>query len=85
MLTSSRARFVLAAAGALSLAFTTPATSQSAPRPAADSGQDSAVADARDPDRVICVRAQLTGSRLYRQVCRTQREWDADGGVPTRR
>lgn len=90
MLSTSPVRFALATAGAFSLAFATPAVAtpafaQSAPREAAEETRENAAEQARDPDRMICVRAQLTGSRLNRQICRTQREWDEDGGVPTRR
>lgn len=32
---------------------------------------------ARDPNRRICVSAQLSDSRMRRRVCRTQAEWDS--------
>jgi hypothetical protein len=38
----------------------------------------------RDPDRRICVREQLTGSRLRTTICKTQREWEAEAGGPGR-
>lgn len=34
-------------------------------------------------ERRICVRMELTGTRVVRQVCRTQAEWDRAGGIPT--
>ena len=88
MLTSARFRIArasaVAAAGALALGFSLPAAAapatnaQSAPPQAASTS-------ASDPDRMVCVRAQLTGSRLNRRICRTVREWEEDGGVPTAR
>ena len=91
MLTSARFRIARAsavtAAGALALGFSLPAaaapaagaaSAQSAPAPAASPA-------ASDPDRMVCVRAQITGSRLNRRICRTVREWEEDGGVPTAR
>jgi len=85
---SSRFRFALAAAGALSVAFAMPASAaQTVPRTSAPPAQsaDPDAAARSDADRMVCVRAQLTGSRLNRRICRTQREWDEDGGVPTGR
>lgn len=35
--------------------------------------------------QVICVEDERTGSRLRRRTCRTEREWEADGGVPEAR
>jgi hypothetical protein len=32
---------------------------------------------ARDPNRRICVSAQLSDSRMRRRICRTQAEWDS--------
>ena len=43
--------------------------------------QSSDASEARD--RRICVRFELTASRLSRTICRTEREWEARGGVPT--
>ena len=88
MLYSSRFRFALASIGALTVAFAMPAqAAQTVPRtitpPARSADADDAARS--DADRMICVRAQLTGSRLNRRICRTQREWDEDGGVPTGR
>ena len=31
----------------------------------------------RDPNRRICVSAQLSDSRMRRRICRTQAEWDS--------
>jgi hypothetical protein len=33
-------------------------------------------ARARDPNRRVCVNAQLSDSRMRRRICRTQAEWD---------
>lgn len=38
---------------------------------------------ANNPDRTICVQDQMTGSRIARRVCKTAREWEAEGGIPT--
>ena len=34
-------------------------------------------------NRRICVIADFTGSRVSRRICKTEREWEAAGGVPT--
>jgi hypothetical protein len=34
------------------------------------------VAPANDPDKVVCHKEQLTGSRFYKRVCMTQAQWD---------
>jgi hypothetical protein len=34
-------------------------------------------------NRRICVVGDFTGSRLQQRVCKTEREWEAAGGVPT--
>ena len=88
MLYSSRFRFALAAVGALTVAFAAPAqAAQTVPRTTTPPARSADAEDAArsDADLMICVRAQLTGSRLNRRICRTQREWDEDGGVPTGR
>ena len=36
----------------------------------------------QDPNRRICVRADLSGSRISRHICRTRAEWDRVGGLP---
>lgn len=35
-------------------------------------------------DQQICVRERRTGSRLVSTVCKTEREWAAEGEVPGR-
>ena len=80
-----RKTILLSIAGALVLGFTGPASARDDNvRAARDAAQPQAEA-ANDPDRTVCVRAQLTGSRLYRRVCRTAREWEEDGGLPEAR
>ena len=76
---------VSALAGAALLAFAMPATaanttSNNANRPAPEASAQRA--DAGNSNRQICVRVQLTGSRVFRQVCKTAHEWDLEGGVP---
>jgi len=70
---------LLAAASALG--FAAPASAIDNVRAAQANRQADAPAD---PDRMICVRTQLTGSRLMRRICRTAAEWAEDGEVPTR-
>lgn len=36
----------------------------------------------RARERLICIRGEITGSRIERQVCRTEAEWRAMGDVP---
>ena len=31
----------------------------------------------------VCIRMELTGTRVVRNVCRTRAEWDRLGGVPS--
>ena len=75
----------LAAAATFSMAFTEPGSAARTDPRAPEQGSSAARTATPDPDREICVRAQLTGSRLNRRICRTQRQWDEDGGVPTER
>lgn len=41
-------------------------------------------ADRAAREREICVRADFTGSRVRRLVCKTAAEWEAAGGQPTK-
>jgi hypothetical protein len=78
---------IAGAAGALltaALPAAAAATDQtSAPRARTDAASQQVNED--DPERRICVAIELTGSRMIRRVCRTQREWDARGGLETNR
>jgi hypothetical protein len=56
----------------------------SAPRARTDTATEQPV-NSEDPERRICVAVELTGSRMVRRVCRTQREWDARGGLESDR
>ena len=73
------------AAAVAIFAMTGPAVANSAPtaqsntEARANSRADSPETGA---DRKICVRTTLTGSRLPIKVCRTEREWNSEGGVP---
>ena len=40
--------------------------------------------DSNAGEREICVRERLTGSHQTRRICKTEREWQNDGGVPGR-
>ena len=79
----------LTAAAALATTVSVPTsaatTNQAAStaQPTAPAG-DEASADRRANQRRICVRADFTGSRLQRVVCKTEAQWEAEGGVPGR-
>jgi len=80
-----RKTILLSVAGAVALGLSVPASaSDDNVRAARDAALPQSAAS-NDPDRQICVRAQLTGSRLYRRICRTAREWEEDGGLPESR
>jgi hypothetical protein len=52
--------------------------SESEPRSAAPAARNARGAAAGD--QRVCVRTEVTGSRLTRTICKTQAEWDAAGG-----
>ena len=74
---------LLTAAASLALIAQPAAARDDNPRAARDAAQTQ-TAEPQDPDRVICVRTQLSGSRLMRRICRTAREWEEDGEIPAR-
>ena len=39
--------------------------------------------NAGDPNQRVCVQYYFTGSRLPKRECRTRREWQRSGGIPT--
>jgi hypothetical protein len=39
---------------------------------------------AAESDRRVCVSVEMTGTRVARRVCRTEAEWEAQGGLPSR-
>lgn len=80
-----RRPFLICAVGAFAIGLGAPALAIEDNARAARDAASNQAADSADPDRMICVRAQLTGSRLYRRVCRTAREWQEDGEVPGQR
>jgi hypothetical protein len=79
-----QARFGPFAGLALGAAMLTAVPATASPQDPADSTQqDTATAPTelrRDGDRRICVREQLTGTRVRTTICKTQREWDAEAG-----
>lgn len=79
-----RRAILLSAVGAIVLGLAAPSVAnQSAPR---SNQPDNGGATAGDPDRRICVREAITGSRLQRRVCRTAREWvEQEGTLPESR
>lgn len=51
------------------------ASAQQAPSPSPPpAASDKSAAD--DPNRVICHKEQVTGSRFYKRICLTKAEWD---------
>jgi hypothetical protein len=75
-----------AAVAALLAGLSAPALAQPADRQLRS--DQPAVSQARPVERAeesrrICVRTELTGSRLTRTVCRTAEEWQRAGGIPT--
>lgn len=80
-----RKNILLSVAGALVLcAAAGPAQARDDNPRAAREAAQSQGANAGDPERTICVREQLTGSRLARRVCRTAREWiEQEGALPS--
>jgi hypothetical protein len=87
--TSSLANRSAALAGALML-LAGPALPARAENPSGTNGSapsESAAAplqrmDQRASTRKICVRDIITGSRIVRQVCKSEAEWRASGEVP---
>ena len=73
-----------AVAGTLYLGLALPASAQSqSDASAPNASQPSRARPA--PERQICVRMHFTGSRLPQKICMTEREWEAEGGVPSGR
>ena len=81
---------ILLTAPALVAAFPAAAQQQSnyaqnSVAPADRSGSSSSSSQTRtqdqDQERRICVNAQLSGSHVTRRICRTAREWEAQGGL----
>ena len=73
----------LAAAGLFAVGLSVPVSAQAAKAPARSDDRAATRAERPDPNQVICVRAELGGSRLRHDVCLTRRQWQLDGGVPT--
>ena len=79
-----RMLLIASAAGALlATAFPAAAEQSSAPRARTDGASQQANED--NPERRICVAVELAGTRMVRRICRTQREWDARGGLESDR
>ena len=59
-------------------------SANSATRPASEATQRSENPDGAQNgnERRICVRVQLSGSRIARPVCKTAQEWETAGGIP---
>lgn len=75
----------LTAAAALAAASPAPAadTNQQAPTTAQPPSQASDQ-PSDHPNRRVCVRAGYTGTRVARLICKTEAQWEAEGGIPGR-
>ena len=75
-----RIAFIAAGCFVLGACATAPSEGASASAVAAESPETTQTAAAEtglDPDKMICKRQKVTGSRLGgREVCKTRREWD---------
>lgn len=80
-----RTSIILPVAGAIALGCVAPASARDDNSRAARDAAQPEAAGSNDPERTICVRAQITGSRLNRRICRTAREWEEEGGLPATR
>jgi hypothetical protein len=47
-----------------------------APAPAANATASASDKPAPDPNKVVCRKEQVTGSRFWKRICMTQGEWD---------
>lgn len=74
----------LSTLAALALAAPASALAQS-PKAASSTREAQAPTTVIDPERMVCVQAVITGSRLPRRICRTEAEWALDGEVPRAR
>lgn len=75
----------LTAAAALVAASPAPAaeTNQQAARTAQPQAQGNDQASDH-PNRRVCVRSDFTGTRVARLICKTEAQWEAEGGIPGR-
>ena len=83
-MTRIRFQHAASAAAAALLAFAIPA--QAANTTSNSSGRGTSEATQRadeNNERRICVRVQMSNSRIARPVCKTAQEWEAAGGVPS--
>jgi hypothetical protein len=66
------------------LAFATPASAANTTSSASNNRQSAEAAQrGENRERQICVRVELSNSRIARRVCKTPSEWDAAGGLPS--
>jgi hypothetical protein len=83
-----RIRTAIAAAASIMLAgAAVPAAAQTesnvAPNSRAGGSNASTRTATADPNERVCVRFEISGSRIRREVCQTRAEWARDGGIPT--
>ena len=75
---------IAAAATLLCAGFSAPAFAQNTVTTNSSAQQRAtARSSAGEGSQRICVRAEITGSRMQRNICRTRAEWDRAGGLPT--
>jgi hypothetical protein len=84
---TARIRTAATAAAALVLAgLSVPAAAQTQSNivNSAERTETSSATSSSQPaaERRLCVRAEMTGTRLVRNVCRTRAEWNRAGGIP---
>jgi hypothetical protein len=73
-----------AAAAASLLCLSVPAAAMASDTSTATQRQAASRSSASDrQSQRICVRDEMTGSRMVRNICRTRAEWDRAGGLPT--
>ena len=77
---------LLSIAGVIALGLAAPVMAQHGSAQEKSPATANSAANAGDPNRTICIRADLSsGTRIVRRVCRTAREWEAEGGIPETR
>ena len=76
LISGAAALFCATAIPAAAQAVLSPANQESA-QTGGQSESSARQPQARDPNRRVCVSAQLSDSRMRRRICRTQAEWDS--------
>ena len=77
------ASLVLAGFGAPALAAQDRIASVARPGESQPTAASSRTRNSAQSDRRVCVNVEMTGTRMVRRVCRTEAEWEAQGGLPS--